>query len=162
MRWPPRFNLPYRMGVGMMLINDKHHVLIAQRLKTRGNSWQMPQGGIDGNETPEQAAMRELEEEIGTNNVTILAKSKRQYSYDLPPALLGRFWNGRYRGQKQTWFLMKFDGEDSDIDINTPHPEFARWRWSELSGLSKLIVPFKRHVYQGVLEEFVPMIREME
>lgn len=154
MRWPPRLNLPYRPCVGIMLINKDNMVFIAQRIDTKGNSWQMPQGGIDRGETPEAAALRELKEEIGTDNATIIAKANKEYTYDLPLPLIGRFWDGKFKGQRQTWFLMRFAGTDEDINLLTHHPEFSVWKWAPISELSEIVVPFKKEVYESVLEEF--------
>lgn len=159
MRWPPRVNLPYRPSVGIMLINADNQVFVAQRIDAYKTAWQMPQGGLDRGETPEQAAHRELKEEIGTNNATVLAKSKKEYTYDLPPRLVGRSWNGRYRGQRQTWFLMQFEGEDSEIDLDThTHPEFSHWKWVDIHQLVNLVAPFKRDVYRALVKEFSPLL----
>ena len=154
MRWPPRINLPYRPCVGIMLINKDNKVFIARRIDTKGKSWQMPQGGIDRGETPEDAALRELKEEIGTNNATIIAKATREYTYDLPASLIGRLWNGRFKGQRQTWFLMRFVGEDDEINLLTHHPEFSVWKWAAISDLPAIVVPFKKDVYKSVVNEF--------
>ena len=121
--------LPYRPGVGIFLLNAVGEVFVAQRIDTRQEAWQMPQGGIDDGETPRQAALREMAEEIGTNKAEILAESRHWLSYDLPPELVSKVWKGRYRGQKQKWFALRFLGEDSDIDLATPEPEFLSWRW---------------------------------
>lgn len=146
--------LPYRTGVGIMLINGEGRVFVAQRADTAG-AWQMPQGGIDAGEEPRLAALRELKEEIGTNKAEILAESHGWLSYDLPAELQGRVWGGRFRGQKQKWFLCRFTGTDADIDLDhDDHPEFNAWRWIEPYSLPDLIVPFKRDLYQAVLAEF--------
>ena len=120
-------------------------------------AWQMPQGGIDPGETPRQAALRELKEEVGTDKAEILAKSREWLHYELPEELRAQFggmWGGRYRGQRQKWFLMRFAGADHDIDLATEHPEFDAWEWVEPARLPDLIVPFKRQLYQDVLVEF--------
>ena len=114
----------------------------------------MPQGGVDKGEDIRAAAMRELEEEIGTNNATIIAESKDWLNYDLPDELIGKVWNGKYRGQTQKWFLMRFNGQDSDINIETEHPEFLEWKWAEPKTLPDIIVPFKKQLYRQILEEF--------
>ncbi|MFN7710734.1 MAG: RNA pyrophosphohydrolase [Holosporales bacterium] len=150
--------LPYRHGVGMMVINDKNQVFVARRLDSSAQAWQMPQGGVDDGESEAQAALRELKEEIGTDRVQILGQSKGYYTYDIPAKMLGRLWAGRYRGQQQRWFLMRFLGEDTDININTDHPEFAEWRWVELGELPELVIWFKRKTYQDLVEEFEEVI----
>ena len=146
--------LPYRPCVGVMLINREARVFVAQRLDTTVEAWQMPQGGIDRGESPRQAALRELKEEIGTDNAEIIAESRDWLRYDLPAHLIGRVWKGRYRGQEQKWFAMRFLGEDGEIDLETEDPEFTTWRWTELDSLPELIIPFKRKLYQELVEEF--------
>jgi putative (di)nucleoside polyphosphate hydrolase len=142
-----------------MLLNEQGQVFIAKRIDVISDSWQMPQGGIDRGESAEDAAMRELLEEIGTNNVQIIARSKKEYKYDLPNVLGRKLWHGRYRGQRQTWFLMNFLGTDDEINIDTHHPEFCDWRWAEVSELLDLVIPFKRGVYQIVINEFLPYLK---
>jgi putative (di)nucleoside polyphosphate hydrolase len=149
--------LPYRPGVGIMLLNRDDHVFVAQRLDMRSKAWQMPQGGIDEGEAPQAAALRELEEEIGTGKAEIVAESRDWYSYDLPLELVGRLWRGRYRGQSQKWFAMRFLGEDRDINLETEHPEFSAWRWAAYEELPEIIVPFKRKLYLEVLAEFAEL-----
>src|SRR3546814_12247738 len=114
----------------------------------------MPQGGIDAGETPEEAALRELHEEIGTDKAEILAKSRHWLRYDLPSPLVGKVWQGRYRGQEQCWFALRFLGEDGDIDVATAHPEFDAWRWVELDEVPALVIPFQRATYRAVVSEF--------
>lgn len=146
--------LPYRTGVGIMLINGEGRVFVAQRADTEG-AWQMPQGGIDAGEEPRLAALRELKEEIGTDKAEILSESREWLSYDLPAELQGQVWGGRFRGQKQKWFLCRFTGTAADIDLDHDrHPEFNAWRWVEPDSLPDLIVPFKRGLYRAVLAEF--------
>ena len=152
---PPKLaGLPYRPCVGIMLINGGGEVFVAQRIDTTVEAWQMPQGGIDRGETPQQAALRELKEEVGTDNAEIIAESRDWLRYDLPAALIPRVWKGRFRGQEQKWFAMRFLGEDSEIDIATEDPEFTTWRWAPLESLPDLIVPFKRQIYQDLVTEF--------
>jgi putative (di)nucleoside polyphosphate hydrolase len=158
----PSLPLPYRRGVGLMLFNRQGCVLVARRVETPGDAWQMPQGGIDHGETPRQAAMRELEEEIGTAKAEIIAETPDWLTYELPADLIGKVWKGRYRGQTQKWFALMFTGEDGDIDIATKHPEFSEWRWARFDQLVDLIVPFKRDLYQAVTAEFAPIARKLE
>ena len=149
-------NLPYRANVGVMVLNKSGDVFVAQRLEHYANAWQMPQGGIDPGEAPAEAALRELEEETGINSskVVILSETQNWISYELPANLIPKLWNGQFRGQKQKWFLMRFLGEDTDIDIETEEPEFSAWKWIAPSALPDAIVPFKRDVYVAVLEAF--------
>ena len=148
--------LPYRSNVGIMMVNEKGYVFVGQRLDNNQNAWQMPQGGIDAGEDPETAAYRELLEETGVKkqDVRFVASSSQWLSYDLPEDLIPILWNGKYRGQKQKWFLFKFLGEDGDINIATEHPEFSKWKWISKENLLKEIVPFKKSVYENVLIEF--------
>lgn len=150
-------DLPYRPCVGVMLVNPSGMIWVGRRLDTP-NGWQMPQGGIDEGERPCDAALRELHEEIGTDKAEIIAESQTWHRYDLPPHLLGKAWKGKYRGQEQRWFLLRFRGCDSDIDIATDHPEFDAWQWVAPGSLSSLIVPFKRAVYEQVVAEFWPQL----
>jgi putative (di)nucleoside polyphosphate hydrolase len=145
--------LGYRPAVGIMLLNRDNRVFVAQRREMPG-AWQMPQGGIDPGEEPRQAAFRELAEEIGTANAEVIAESAQWLRYDLPPELVGRVWGGRYRGQAQKWFAMRFLGRDEEIDLETEHPEFDAWQWIRAADLPRLIVPFKRQLYLDILAEF--------
>jgi putative (di)nucleoside polyphosphate hydrolase len=147
----------YRPGVGILLLNRYGQVFVAHRIDMPTMpAWQMPQGGIDPGETPRQAAFRELKEEIGTDMAEILGESRDWLKYDLPPDLARGMWGGRYRGQRQKWFAMRFTGSDADIDIATEHPEFDAWKWLAPERLPELIVPFKRQLYIDILTEFRP------
>ncbi len=152
--------LPYRPAAGIMLINAEGKVWVGKRLDSTLEAWQMPQGGLDPGEDARTGALRELEEETGIrpDQVEIIACAPRQFDYDLPPDLLGKLWKGRYRGQRQTWFLMRFLGRDEDVDLQTEHPEFRAWKWAEPAHLPEMIVPFKRQLYTDVLAEFAPLI----
>jgi putative (di)nucleoside polyphosphate hydrolase len=146
--------LPYRPGVGVLLRNPAGLVLVGQRLDSKLEAWQMPQGGIDDGESPETAAFRELEEETGVpaHLARITAVTPDWHYYDLPDDMIGVIWRGRFCGQRQKWFTMDFLGSDADVNINTPHPEFKAWRWEHSSKLTALAVPFKRQLYQDVIE----------
>ena len=145
----------YRRAVGIMLLNRRGEVLIARRIDIpEGEAWQMPQGGIDPGESPREAALRELKEEIGTDKAELLAESRGWLAYELPPEIAPKVWGGRYRGQRQKWFAMRFLGTDDDIDLATRHPEFDAWRWVAPDRLPELIVPFKRQLYLDILAEF--------
>ena len=148
--------LPYRPGVGIMLLNDEGSVFVAQRIDMPSDAWQMPQGGIDPGEDAGEAAIRELEEEIGIgpDKVALIARARGEFYYDLPDELVGKVWKGKWRGQRQTWFLYRFLGEDLDINLATAHPEFSTWRWVDPHELPKLIVPFKRKLYEDVIAAF--------
>ena len=151
--------LPYRPGVGIMLVNQKGQVFIAQRIDSPGPAWQMPQGGIDKREEPLQAAWREMREEVGTDRARFIGESRDWLTYDLPPELILQLWKGKFRGQRQKWFAFRFLGTDRDINIATEHPEFSSWRWADLTEIVALIVPFKRKLYQDLIAEFGPLIR---
>jgi putative (di)nucleoside polyphosphate hydrolase len=146
----------YRPAVGIMLLRHDGWVFVGRRADMPAGlaAWQMPQGGIDPGETPRQAALRELKEEIGTDQAEVLAESRAWLHYDVPAEIAGRLWGGRYRGQRQKWFAMQFTGSDADIDVATEHPEFDAWQWVAAAQLPELIVPFKRQLYLDVLEEF--------
>lgn len=147
---------PYRPCVGIFLLNSEGKVFAGRRIDSRAEAWQMPQGGIDLGETTIEACLREMEEEIGTRHATILHEIDEWLNYDIPPALADRLWHGQYKGQKQKWVLLRFDGTDSDINIETEEPEFCEWKWLSPESLIDLAVPFKRYVYRYVLDAFTP------
>jgi putative (di)nucleoside polyphosphate hydrolase len=149
-------NLPYRPAAGVMLINAQRQVWVGQRLDSTLEAWQMPQGGLDPGEDPLDGALRELEEETGiARNLTeLVARCPMELTYDLPDDLIGKLWKGRWRGQRQHWFLMRFLGTDADVHIDTAEPEFRAWKWAEPCDLPTLIVPFKKRLYEQVLEAF--------
>ncbi|MFD2206739.1 RNA pyrophosphohydrolase [Kiloniella antarctica] len=151
--------LPYRPCVGIMLLNAKNQVFVAQRIDNPGTAWQMPQGGIEQEEEPLKAALRELEEETGTANAELVAQTSNWQTYDLPHDLVPKIWDGRYRGQKQKWFVFRFKGLDSEINIDTEIPEFSEWKWVDMSCLPDIIVPFKRSLYTKLVEEFSYLIK---
>jgi putative (di)nucleoside polyphosphate hydrolase len=144
----------YRPGVGVMLLDPQNRVFVGRRIDMAGDNWQMPQGGIDRGESPSAAALRELKEEIGTDKAEFLAESAGWLRYDVPHGIARRAWQGRYRGQMQKWFAMRFTGTDRDIDVATAHPEFNAWKWVPAADLPALIVPFKRQLYRDILAEF--------
>jgi len=137
-----------------MLFNRDGLVFVGRRIDQTVEGWQMPQGGIDEGETPQQAGLREMKEEIGTDKAVVLREHSEWLAYDLPAHLLGVALHGRYRGQKQKWLALRFTGEDSDINIATPEPEFAQWKWLAVEALPRMIVPFKRDTYAKVIAEF--------
>lgn len=149
-------DLPYRPCVGVMLLNDEGKVFVGQRLDTTLEAWQMPQGGIDPGEVPLDTAIRELGEETGIRpeHVELIAEAPGEFTYDLPPELVGKVWKGKYRGQTQRWFLFRFTGTDADVQIETEHPEFRAWQWADPADLPDIIVPFKRALYTDILAAF--------
>ncbi|OYU41046.1 MAG: RNA pyrophosphohydrolase [Pseudorhodobacter sp. PARRP1] len=153
-------SLPYRPCVGVMLINAQGRIFAGQRLDNPVPAWQMPQGGIDAGEKPRAAALRELWEETGVTAdlVEFIAKTDDWVTYDLPPDLLGRVWGGKYRGQRQKWFLFRFLGDDAQVNIASEHPEFSKWCWIGADDMVAAIVPFKRKVYEEVVQAFRPYL----
>jgi len=147
---------PYRRGVGIMLLNAQQRIFVGRRIDTPG-AWQMPQGGIDKDETPREAALRELHEEVGTDQAEILAETAGWLTYELPGDLHLQAWGGRYRGQQQKWFAMRFLGRDSDIRLDAHEAEFDAWKWVTRAELLRDIVAFKRPLYEAALAEFAPL-----
>ena len=146
-------NLPLRSGVGIVVLNKENKVFVAKRIDNPKNFWQMPQGGVDEGEDFLKAAYRELEEETSIKNVELIKELDGTITYELPDRFLGLIWKGKYRGQKQKWFLMRFVGSDSEINIKTKHPEFLEWKWVELDKITDLVVDFKLHVYKEVKDK---------
>ena len=145
----------YRKCVGMMILNDNNEILVGRRLDYPSGFWQMPQGGIDDNENPEEAVWREMMEEVGTNNAELIKMSSQWINYNIPQDTLDRLpWGKRYVGQTQKWFVFRFTGQESDINVGTENPEFSEWKWTKFDSLADNIVPFKRDVYKKILEEF--------
>jgi putative (di)nucleoside polyphosphate hydrolase len=163
-------DLPYRPCVGLTVFNAEGRVFVGRRLGgpehvDATHSWQMPQGGIDDNEDPYEAALRELFEETNIRSIRKLAEVEGWLKYDIPPDIAGQAWKGKYRGQKQKWYAFRFTGDEREIDIDTPgggahKPEFVEWRWEKLENTPELIVPFKRSVYDDVVKAFIGFSRE--
>ena len=151
-------NLPLRNGVGIILLNKENKIFVGKRIDNPKNSWQMPQGGVDENENFLQAAKRELEEETGIKSVKLIKELDGWFKYDLPKYLLGKLWKGKYRGQKQKWFIMRFLGDDKEINIKTKNPEFLDWKWIDLDLITDVVVDFKRHVYKELKEKVKKLI----
>ena len=143
-------DLPFRIGVGIVVLNKKNEVFVAKRIDNKKNFWQMPQGGVDKGEDYLTAAYRELEEETSIKNVNLIKELDGLISYELPENLLGIIWKGKYRGQEQKWFVVRFLGQDREIDIKTKNPEFCEWKWVDLENITDLVVDFKLHVYEDV------------
>ena len=146
-------DLPLRTGVGVVVLNSKNHVFVGKRIDNPFDKWQMPQGGVDPNEPLVAAMKRELEEETSIKNIKILKEFNQWLEYDLPENLIEKIWKGKYKGQKQKWFIVRFTGEENEININTEYPEFIDWKWIDMILLPDLIVNFKKHVYENILVE---------
>jgi len=146
-------NLPLRKGVGVVLLNSENKVFVAKRIDNPKNFWQMPQGGVDKNEDFLSAALRELKEETSISNVKLIKELDGMTTYELPDSLLGVIWKGKYKGQKQKWFLMRFMGNDDEINLKTKYPEFLEWRWIEIDEITKFVVDFKLEVYQTIKDK---------
>ena len=149
--------LPLRLGVGIVLLNQKNEIFVGKRIDNPKNSWQMPQGGVDQNEDFLQAAKRELTEETGIKSVRLIKELDGWFKYDLPKYLLGKLWNGKYKGQKQKWFVMKFIGKPNEINVKTKNPEFFDWKWIKLSKLPDVAVHFKVDIYKKIKEELTSL-----
>ena len=151
-------NLPLRNGVGIIVLNKDNKILVAKRIDNSKNFWQMPQGGVDEGEDFLSAAYRELEEETSIKNVELIKELDGMLTYELPTHLLGKIWKGKYRGQKQKWFIMRFLGNDDDINLKTDKPEFLEWKWIDLSMITEVVVDFKKHVYNELKEKIKKII----
>ena len=145
--------LPMRVGVGIILLNSKNQVFVGKRKDNPGDKWQMPQGGVDDGEDYLTAMRRELNEETSIKNIKIIKEINHTYEYELPKNLIGIIWKGRFRGQKQKWFITKFLGNDNEVNLNTKHPEFIEWKWVDANMLPNVIVEFKKKLYQDLLKE---------
>ena len=151
-------NLPLRNGVGIIVLNKDNKILVAKRIDNSKNFWQMPQGGVDEGEDFLSAAYRELEEETSIKNVELIKELDGMLTYELPTHLLGKIWKGKYRGQKQKWFIMRFLGNDDDINLKTDKPEFLEWKWIDLSMITEVVVDFKKHVYNELKEKIKKIV----
>ena len=151
-------NLPLRNGVGIIVLNNENKILVAKRIDNSKNFWQMPQGGVDEGEDFLSAAYRELEEETSIKNVELVKELDGMLTYELPTHLLGKIWKGKYRGQKQKWFIMRFLGNDDDINLKTDKPEFLEWKWIDLSMITEVVVDFKKHVYNELKEKIKKIV----
>ena len=145
--------LPMRVGVGIIILNNKHKVFVGKRKDNPGDKWQMPQGGVEDGENFITAMKRELYEETGIKNIKIIKEIEKIYEYELPENLVGIIWKGKFRGQKQKWFIVKFIGHENEINLNTEHPEFIEWKWIDIEMLPNVIVDFKKNLYSKLLEE---------
>ena len=150
--------LPFRIGVGIIILNNKNQVFVGKRKDNPGNNWQMPQGGIDKGEDFISAMKRELMEETSIKNIKILKELEHLYQYDLPKNLVGIIWKGKFRGQKQKWFITRFLGKDTEINLKTKHPEFIEWKWIEPEKLPEVIVYFKKEMYLSLVKEIKLLI----
>ena len=146
-------NLPYRMGVGIIVLNKENKIFVAKRIDNPKNFWQMPQGGVDEGEDFLSAAYRELEEETSIKNVELITEIDEITTYELPDYLLGKIWKGKFKGQKQKWFIMRYLGTDDEININTPKPEFLDWKWTDLDSITQIVVKFKLDVYKTLQQK---------
>ena len=150
--------LPLRIGVGIIVLNKENKVFVAKRIDNPKNFWQMPQGGVNEGENFLTAAYRELEEETGIKEVSLIQEIDGLQTYELPPHLLGIIWKGKYKGQKQKWFLMRYLGSDNDINIKTNNPEFLEWKWIDLNMITEVVVDFKLHIYKELKEKIKKII----
>jgi len=151
-------NLPLRKGVGVALLNDNNKIFVAKRIDNPNDFWQMPQGGIDIGEKPLEAAFRELKEETSIKSVKLIRELNYEITYHLPDNLLGIIWKGKYKGQTQKWFIMRFLGNNNEIDLKTKHPEFLEWKWIEIENITDKVVDFKLHVYEKIKNELNALI----
>tara|TARA_B100001057_G_C22769956_1_gene919168 strand:- start:445 stop:921 length:477 start_codon:yes stop_codon:yes gene_type:complete len=151
-------NLPLRIGVGIVVLNNENKVFVAKRIDNPKNYWQMPQGGVDEGEDFLKAAFRELKEETSIKNVKLMKEFDETITYELPDHLLGIIWKGKFRGQKQKWFLMRFIGEEKEINIKTRNPEFLDWKWIDIDEITEVVVDFKLHVYEELKEKIKKLI----
>ena len=151
-------NLPLRLGVGIVLLNSENKIFVGKRIDNPVNSWQMPQGGVDKNENLLNAAFRELREETGVKNVKLIKEIDTWLTYDLPKNLLGKLWNGKYRGQRQKWFVMRFIGKDEEVNVKTKNAEFKEWKWIAVDQLTNVAVDFKLQIYKKISEELNMLI----
>ena len=151
-------NLPLRRGVGVALLNKDNKLFVAKRIDNPNDFWQMPQGGIDKGENPLEAAYRELDEETSIKNVELIYEVKEEITYNLPDNLLGIIWKGKFKGQTQKWYIMRFLGEDNEINLNTKYPEFLEWKWINHENITDKVVEFKLHVYEKIKKELNKLI----
>ena len=151
-------NLPLRNGVGIVLLNNKNKVFVAKRIDNPKNYWQMPQGGIDDGEDNLKAALRELKEETSINSVELIKEIEGYLTYNLPNNLLGIIWKGKFKGQTQKWYIMRFLGDDNEINLKTNHPEFLEWKWIDIENITDKVVDFKIHVYVKIKEELKKLV----
>ena len=151
-------NLPLRSGVGIVVLNKENKIFVAKRIDNPKNFWQMPQGGIDKNENYYEAALRELKEETSITSVELIKEISKKYTYILPDNLIGIIWKGKFKGQVQKWFVMRFVGNETEININTKNPEFLDWKWIDVDELPKIAVNFKLHIYKKIKEEVIKIL----
>tara|TARA_B100000029_G_scaffold446471_1_gene467635 strand:- start:386 stop:859 length:474 start_codon:yes stop_codon:yes gene_type:complete len=151
-------NLPLRKGVGVVLLNKNNQVFVAKRIDNPNDFWQMPQGGIDLGENPLDAAFRELKEETSIKNATLVQEIQNEITYNLPENLLGKIWKGKFKGQTQKWYILKFLGDDHEIDLKTNHPEFLEWKWVNIENITDKVVDFKLHVYKKIKDELKKLV----